>query len=1244
MDDREPGNEQPFTGTSRFEVVSHLGIGGMGIVYEALDRECGQSVALKTLRSMSPQALVRFKNEFRALQDLHHPNLVRLGELIEENGQWFFTMELVHGRNFLRHVRSDAGAIFESESPALALTGTVGTPSSSVTTRESPPSPPRPAMGPDLGRLRSSLAQLVHAVSALHAAGKIHRDIKPSNILITTEGRVVLLDFGVIKDVDDTDTESRAVGTLAYMAPEQAAGEPVGTPADWYSVGAVLYQALTGTLPFSGSSRMDLLSRKARAKPVPPSQLVPETPEDLDRLCLALLTRDPAGRPTAREILRQLHVDADGSTAPSATGHERPFVGREHELSVLRQAFVDSRRGRPVCVLVHGESGIGKSALLRQFTRHLSVELEDAVVLGGRCYERESVPYKAIDGVVDSLSRYLDHLPRVDATALLPRMVALLAQVFPALLQVEAIAAAPSPNAQLDPREQRTRVIGALRELLARIADARPLVVVIDDLQWADPDSLHVLRDLFGPTDAPALLLVATVRGTSESVGLTQLGDTPINRLDLAPLSKDEAHQLASLLLPTRPDTAAAIASEAAGHPLFLHELLHHALLCPGDQVPVALDQAISARVQALDRSARDLLQVIVVAGEPLPQAVMAEAAACPAHALDASLASLRAAKLVRTAGARASTPVEPFHDRVRTAVLATVSATAQKQHHARLAVALESSGWQKPETLAFHWHAAEDTARAAPYALLAARQAAAVLAFARAARLYQLALDLGGDGDVGHIQAELGDALAYGGRCAEAARRWLVAAQGADAALALRLRQRAAAELLVSGHVEEGMVVLGQVLRSVGLRLPRSLSQALAAALALRVRIRLSGLRFAPRDESQLTAEELTRIDMCWAAAIGLSYLDLFRGMYFISRHTVLALKAGEPTRVARALHGEVIQSSFAGGPARKRTARLVDLAGRIAHETKSPMAIAWATFIAGTAAHMEGRFRPAHELQEKADALFGELSGSVTHERSVVRLSSGDRLFLLGQIGELTRRVPLYRREADDRGDRFMATALRAGYFNLATLAQDDVAGARQDAAVVLRERSGVGTFLLSYMLLTAEAYTDLYEHPMSDIAWQRMGAGWPALRKSFMLKVQIIRVFMHNMRGSAALAAARGASGRVRARFVASAEKDARRIAREHMPYADPMAKLLFAGVAALSGDTARAESLLRQAAGEFSAAGMALHEKVCQHSLGQLLGGDPGRTLVGAAEAWMRGEAIANPTRFAAMLAPAFAVPA
>jgi serine/threonine protein kinase len=247
----------------RFVVGEMLGRGGMGAVYDVRDLALNVDLALKTSLDSRRGRVEALQNEFRALQGVSHPNLVRLHELFHDDGRWFFTMERVRGVPFTAFVR-----------PA----------------------------GLDLRRLRRALAQLTEGLLALHDVAKIHRDIKPSNTLVEAHGRLVLLDFGLIGDTRRAiPALMQGAGTVAYMAPEQASGT-AGPAADWYSVGVMLYEALTGVLPFDGTPR-EILDRKLAEQPRSPSALAAGIPIELECLCMELLDKDPEKRPGGEEIL-----------------------------------------------------------------------------------------------------------------------------------------------------------------------------------------------------------------------------------------------------------------------------------------------------------------------------------------------------------------------------------------------------------------------------------------------------------------------------------------------------------------------------------------------------------------------------------------------------------------------------------------------------------------------------------------------------------------------------------------------------------------------------------------------------------------------------------------------------------------------------------------------------------------------------------------------------------------------------
>jgi hypothetical protein len=550
-----------FVGSARFRLLRRLGAGGMGVVYAARDERTGEYVALKTLRSIDARHLLLFKNEFRALKGVHHPNLVRLGELFEEDGRWYFTMELLEGTSLLAYVRPRGGGAVSSgggepsaawsgpsagASSPVSAAGQGGSVSRGRTTNASGDSvitlvlsdsllgsyptdrwfEAAPLVGGevDLDRLAGAMRQLAVGLLELHAHGKVHRDVKPSNVMVTAEQRVVLLDFGLVTDAAGHARlleDPLAVGTPFYMAPEQSAGGLVGPAADWYSVGIMLYQALTGRLPFVGTPR-EMLFARTTSCPQPPSMVEPRVPRALDALCMGLLETRAADRLGGEAVLEAFGAPVTAPRTPGGRGAR--LRGRPAELTALAEAFAEARDAC-AAVIVRGLPGVGKTALLDAFVRDVA-HMPESLVLAGSCGERESVPYRALDGVVDALSRTLIALPRAEAEALLPPEARRLGEVFPALRGI-AVAAVRAPAARqpAPPHIGRDELVAGLRGLLGRVAAARRLVVVIDDFQWADEDSVTLLADVLREPGAPRLLLVIAERsggGVAPSAALVE--------------------------------------------------------------------------------------------------------------------------------------------------------------------------------------------------------------------------------------------------------------------------------------------------------------------------------------------------------------------------------------------------------------------------------------------------------------------------------------------------------------------------------------------------------------------------------------------------------------------------------------------------------------------------------------------------------------------------------------------------
>jgi predicted ATPase/serine/threonine protein kinase len=681
--------------STRFELRRLLGKGGMGVVYEAYDRQTGSVVALKTLQDLSAEALLRFKNEFRALADLQHPNLLRFGELHCEHDQWFFTMELVRGVEFHDYVRTAPSRPARNDFDELDLdTRTISAgPARQRSPLDAPArsTAPKRSRGYDEARLRDALRQLALAIDALHRSGCVHCDIKPSNVLVREDGHVLLLDFGLAQQIQraaaDAGTSQSVKGTPAFMAPEQITNEHVGPEADWYAFGTMLFMALTGRLPFGGSLMNMLEAKQARLAPEA-AHFSDDVPADLNELCRALLERDPRERPTASEILRLFDpAAAHDQTGASATVSHDVFVGRAAELATLSMSLRDCRAGNAVSVLVEGEPGVGKSALVRHFLdEHVSTDAQ-AVLLTGRCYEQEVVPFKAFDTVIDSLTIYLSQLAEPEAAALLSSGVHNLATVFPVLRRVPLLRS-PAPSREVDnPLALRTRAFQELKRLLAAIAARARLVLFIDDLQWADKDSMALLEHLLDQPDAPGCLLLATRRALPDEAAARESTDgSPLallpllrrfRRMRLRGLSAAEAEALWTQLAgdgergAVRDLKLEALRAEAAGHPLFLSELVRYTKTHERDlPANASLQDVLWQRVCQLDEASRRFMECVALAGAPIEFQILERAAGIDAGESLQLMSALRIAQMIRVSRRSEKRLVEPYHDRVREAIV----------------------------------------------------------------------------------------------------------------------------------------------------------------------------------------------------------------------------------------------------------------------------------------------------------------------------------------------------------------------------------------------------------------------------------------------------------------------------------------------------------------------------------------------------------------------------------------------
>ncbi len=572
---------RPGDAIDGYRVEAQLGSGGFGAVYQVLGREGGQ-YALKVSHGiasrLTAQQMILHQNEIEALRKVSHPSLVQVfGHGLVDDHQFYVVMELVGGESL--------GAYLDRRRQLDPLEAV------------------------QIAR------RVADALDHCHQRNLLHRDLKPQNIMIVDphEPRIKVLDFGLAQlteSLSPIEGESLS-GSPHYMAPEsftRGAVDAFHTKSDLYALGVVLFEMLTGTVPFSTTNLGQLIVKKMGSDPTPLQQVLPSVPPGVAALVQSLLARDPARRPgsaaTVAARLRELYLEMlhEGGAAPSTfpppvrsaasgapgargaegaspeepeswSGHtpdQAPFAGREHELSRLRDHLTAVLAGGTRALSLVGEPGIGKSRLVAELLRQNRVP-ERAFVASGRCRQLgDLVPYSPLREALVQFAAHLRVLGRRGAEATLDRLAAMddadtaiftsLAPEMVDLLPRGHGGAAQNVSAAL-------RLVGAERvgraiaHLVRALTASRPVVLVIEDLHWADEATLGVIAQLTGSDAAPSTMFVGTNRPGGEPPGAN------LDLIQLRALDPTESQDLLSLLTGHTGGSPRAPAAPAARSP-----------------------------------------------------------------------------------------------------------------------------------------------------------------------------------------------------------------------------------------------------------------------------------------------------------------------------------------------------------------------------------------------------------------------------------------------------------------------------------------------------------------------------------------------------------------------------------------------------------------------------------------------------------------------------------------------------
>ncbi|MDE3155671.1 MAG: protein kinase, partial [Acidobacteriota bacterium] len=480
------------TTLGHYRIDGLLGRGGMGEVYRARDTRLGRAVAVKVMapRGADQASIVeRFLREARAASALNHPNIVTIHEIGQtDEGVYYLVQELVEGRT-LRDLLGD------------------GLPADTAGT---------------LTR------QLARALAAAHDAGIVHRDVKPENVMVRPDGYLKVLDFGVARILPGqaaSDEMTRApevtepgllLGTTGYMSPEQAGGRAAGPPSDVFALGVLLYEMLTGRRPFTGPSSLQVLQAILNEHPPAPSRINPAVPAAFDPLVSAMLAKEPGGRPTATDVdarLEQLLASPVRRLTPAPSA-PRKVVGRDAERERLLAELEAVTAGSGRLVAVTGEPGIGKTTLVEDALAAMATSPLQPVIARGRCSERLAGSEAYLP-----LLELLDNLLHGGTGGSFGEMIRTLAPAWyvhlaPAASERAAVADATGAHGPVS-QERMKRELAAL---LVDIARVRPLVLLIEDLHWADVSTVDLLNYLAGRFEPMRVLVLVTYRPSDMAV------------------------------------------------------------------------------------------------------------------------------------------------------------------------------------------------------------------------------------------------------------------------------------------------------------------------------------------------------------------------------------------------------------------------------------------------------------------------------------------------------------------------------------------------------------------------------------------------------------------------------------------------------------------------------------------------------------------------------------------------------
>ncbi|MGD2040261.1 MAG: protein kinase, partial [Anaerolineae bacterium] len=703
---------QPGLLKDRYRLDIELGRGSGSVVYRAHDLVLERDVAVKVLSPavLGKKGRARLLDEAQAAAKLNHPHIASIYDAGESEGSFFIVCELVEGETLHTY---------------------------------------RPH---NLAELLAISRQVCAALEHAHSHGIVHRDLKPENILITAEGTVKLSDFGLARPVASRITSDGAItGTVFYLAPELALGQEIDGRADLYALGVILYELTTGRLPFTADEPVAVISQHLHAPVVPPRAREADIPAALDDLIVRLLSKDPQDRPAsaaqAEQILSRPDLLEQGSTPPDEIFVLRRIrrgrlVGREEELEQARALWNRTLAGQGQALLISGESGIGKTRLVRELATQ--VQVLGGRALTGACYAEGGVPYAPFVQIVRQALQ-----GEAAGELALPEFVLVdLLTLAPALrLRYPDLEPAPALD---DPLAEQHRLFENVGIFVAAVSRHVPLLLVIEDIHWAQGGSLALLRHLIRHSREERVLIVATYRpveqATAETFHETLLDlrrERLVTVLGLSRLDREQTRQMLAALFAEEitPELRDGIYHETDGNPFFIEEVCK-ALVESGKVyfqdgrwhrpsvaelgIPRNVRVAIQSRIQALSPSAQATLQLAAILGRQFDfeTLITADAGRQGEEALIEAVESALQAQLLEEVSNEGGGTFSFVHTLIPNTLIEGAGALERRRLHRQAAVALEARRPDDWEALAYQYDQAGQADKAADYWLQAGDRA----------------------------------------------------------------------------------------------------------------------------------------------------------------------------------------------------------------------------------------------------------------------------------------------------------------------------------------------------------------------------------------------------------------------------------------------------------------------------------------------------------------------------------------